>query len=273
MGKPRVHWLTALLVYVATVCVIGVYAVPFLGLPVGEIDFAVLFSVAFLFPVLLLCLRPLYVARLVLVLRTIRECIKWSRWSATSLLSMLLLAITLCSWVRTFWFADFLTIPVSATSWITLSSYAGFGIAGLHSDSGGAHVDRLTLKTGRLIRWLRDGNPPRWVWVGAFSAEGEFIPVDEDPSWNWSRGKVASRGRAIAWTSFAVPYWPAAVVFAVLPLTALIRGYIRWRRLREGRCVLCGYKLTGNVSGRCPECGCEIPSRHTDESSAPASPS
>jgi len=32
----------------------------------------------------------------------------------------------------------------------------------------------------------------------------------------------------------------------------------RWRRrfrLTHGLCLTCGYNLTGNVSGRCPECG------------------
>ena len=29
----------------------------------------------------------------------------------------------------------------------------------------------------------------------------------------------------------------------------------RWRRRRKGLCLKCGYDLTGNVTGRCPECG------------------
>ena len=33
------------------------------------------------------------------------------------------------------------------------------------------------------------------------------------------------------------------------------RGFLRRRWRREGRCLRCGYDLTGNVSGRCPECG------------------
>lgn len=34
-----------------------------------------------------------------------------------------------------------------------------------------------------------------------------------------------------------------------------IRGWRDRRRLAEGQCLLCGYDLTGNVSGVCPECG------------------
>ena len=31
--------------------------------------------------------------------------------------------------------------------------------------------------------------------------------------------------------------------------------WLRRRRLRRGHCEHCGYDLTGNVSGVCPECG------------------
>jgi hypothetical protein len=34
-----------------------------------------------------------------------------------------------------------------------------------------------------------------------------------------------------------------------------IEGWIGWRRWFAGRCIKCGYDLTGNKSGRCPECG------------------
>lgn len=50
---------------------------------------------------------------------------------------------------------------------------------------------------------------------------------------------------------FIVPTLLAAVVFA--------RGILHWRRherrLRKGLCPGCGYDLTGNESGICPECG------------------
>lgn len=35
----------------------------------------------------------------------------------------------------------------------------------------------------------------------------------------------------------------------------VLRGFIRRPRHRAGRCDRCGYDLTGNVSGVCPECG------------------
>lgn len=41
----------------------------------------------------------------------------------------------------------------------------------------------------------------------------------------------------------------------VLWARRLARGARRQRRAARGECVVCGYNLTGNVSGRCPECG------------------
>ncbi|UCC29748.1 MAG: hypothetical protein JSU86_16275 [Phycisphaerales bacterium] len=53
-----------------------------------------------------------------------------------------------------------------------------------------------------------------------------------------------------------------SLVFALYPTLALIRGVVRnrrrWRRRRLGLCFRCGYNLTGNVSGVCPECGTKI---------------
>ena len=53
-----------------------------------------------------------------------------------------------------------------------------------------------------------------------------------------------------------VPLWAPSVLFAGYPAAAFIRGPLRrWRRPRKGLCVKCGYNLTGNTSGICPECG------------------
>ena len=38
-------------------------------------------------------------------------------------------------------------------------------------------------------------------------------------------------------------------------LSLCVRGLLPARQLAEGRCRKCGYDLTGNITGRCPECG------------------
>jgi hypothetical protein len=50
-----------------------------------------------------------------------------------------------------------------------------------------------------------------------------------------------------------------AVLFLVYPTVVFFRGpYRRHRRRKKGLCLNCGYSLTGNVSGVCPDCGEQI---------------
>jgi hypothetical protein len=57
-------------------------------------------------------------------------------------------------------------------------------------------------------------------------------------------------------TVLVFPLWlPNLILFFTLGM-ALTYGPVRtWRRKRNGWCLWCGYDLTGNRSGRCPECG------------------
>ena len=41
-------------------------------------------------------------------------------------------------------------------------------------------------------------------------------------------------------------------------LRRVVLGWRRWRRKKKGLCWNCGYDLTGNVSGVCPECGTKV---------------
>ena len=52
----------------------------------------------------------------------------------------------------------------------------------------------------------------------------------------------------------SIPY-PYVLLLALPPLWWLYRYHRRGARLDGGACDRCGYDLTGNVSGVCPECG------------------
>ena len=53
-----------------------------------------------------------------------------------------------------------------------------------------------------------------------------------------------------------IPLWFLLALFSAYPLANFVRGPLRrHRRRRKGLCLKCGYNLTGNVSGVCPECG------------------
>lgn len=77
----------------------------------------------------------------------------------------------------------------------------------------------LAVLSGRVL--IKDGGGVRWVWWGTFTTDN--------------------------------PYTLAAGVLFGLRLTLAL-----WSPRRvpaPGCCPACGYNLTGNVSGNCPECG------------------
>jgi hypothetical protein len=53
-----------------------------------------------------------------------------------------------------------------------------------------------------------------------------------------------------------LPLAAFALLFGLAPMIALChRLRIRSRRMKQNLCLTCGYNLTGNLSGTCPECG------------------
>ncbi len=57
------------------------------------------------------------------------------------------------------------------------------------------------------------------------------------------------------WTMVVLPYWLLLLLFGV---PAAVLWWRDRRRIPAGHCRQCGYNLTGNVSGVCPECGVPI---------------
>jgi hypothetical protein len=51
-----------------------------------------------------------------------------------------------------------------------------------------------------------------------------------------------------------LPLWPAIMLFAIPAVWLWIIG----RRGPPGACRKCGYDMTGNTSGVCPECGAGV---------------
>ncbi len=101
---------------------------------------------------------------------------------------------------------------------------------------------------GARVVW---GNEPGWPSYGSFGYGNRFgwrrfVPILWIYRWN-------IRGQR----DVLLPSWPIAVPLVIwLGLKAE-----RWRyRRRTGHCRHCGYDLTGNVSGRCPECGTNVQS-------------
>jgi hypothetical protein len=70
---------------------------------------------------------------------------------------------------------------------------------------------------------------------------------------------------------FYAPVWSVLLLALIYPCIKAIRYIRRSLRPKPGHCHHCGYNLTGNVSGVCPECGTtSAPEPATDAYCAPA---
>ena len=137
-------------------------------------------------------------------------------------------------------------------------------------------------------------NAPHWCWCSDFAWKGQIafefghmivykhMPASGKPT-DWCdiqatagsrdpltriaflRGEFLRLPGLLQFLSFGgswclvVPLWCLFLLFGAYPTYAFLRGPVlrSWRR-RRGLCVGCGYNLTGNESGVCPECGTEI---------------
>ncbi len=82
----------------------------------------------------------------------------------------------------------------------------------------------------------------------------------EQRKWTSSIGWEPKLGREISSDylvrEVTLPFPVLFAGFAWYPARAFVRDPLRrYRRRRRGLCLKCGYDLTGNESGNCPECG------------------
>ena len=116
--------------------------------------------------------------------------------------------------------------------------------------------------------WLNSYIPPNSFLTGYFSGgypdDRWVIRKQYAFGWlgfarEWHRGPLplgtAGSGPEHLPGFINIPFWLALLVTAI-PTTILWRLD---RRPREGHCLRCGYNLTGNESGVCPECSTPVP--------------
>ena len=101
--------------------------------------------------------------------------------------------------------------------------------------------------------------PERSLLVGASNGNLDFARA----CFVRVRGQATRPGTLLVDVTYIpllqLPFWLLAVALAGAP--AFLLGHAAYERYRgakrrkTGLCSHCGYNLTGNVSGRCPECG------------------
>jgi hypothetical protein len=100
--------------------------------------------------------------------------------------------------------------------------------------------------------WELEGPSSIWnpQYVDALMTSGSLLQLQF--GFVWPRIVLNSTRHDCEPETAVVPMW-AVVAAASVPFLVALRQNVR-RRL-AGFCPRCSYNLTGNVSGRCPECG------------------
>ncbi len=126
-----------------------------------------------------------------------------------------------------------------------------------------AHRGRLHLALADACRPEDFGPPMVAKMLGPFYV-GHYVMAPLFEIFSSGPQTPAQMRRARQWerSGYALiatcsgPLWLLGAILMSYPAVTLIRGPLRrWHRRRHNCCVRCGYNLTGNISGVCPECG------------------
>jgi len=70
--------------------------------------------------------------------------------------------------------------------------------------------------------------------------------------------------RKVEYVLMTIPHWFLTLIFAIMPAIWLFKWNKR-RKLGPTACPSCGYDLTGNETGACPECGVATKTEATEK--------
>jgi hypothetical protein len=171
----------------------------------------------------------------------LRRVLKWGG-TVASLLILLALAFTAKGTAGLIW-----APPPSGPPYRNVYVFLNYGAFRVDS------FTRATPFTGP--RW-RAYHPAPYTWFLRCTSQrlghlaGELMPRNS-PTWIWWFRSYGSRGNR----GMELPLWIPFLL--VLIPTAFL--WYRDHRHPPGHCGMCGYDLTSNETGRCPECGTQVP--------------
>jgi len=168
--------------------------------------------------------------------------------------SLLLFATTLAIWARSNWYEDAYTwrrrVPNTAPNqhdMVEWRLWTGGGRAW-----GSFYTIRLRDEKNGGLFALFEEDPPGF-------SHGAYAPyygwLDDSPYGHWFNFNAHRRDNSRN-IEFEFPVGLITAIAAILPLVSLLPK-LRMRPPRA-HCRTCGYNLTGNSSGICPECGTTV---------------
>jgi hypothetical protein len=174
-----------------------------------------------------------YQARLRNFCVDLRQGARFARWRPSAIVSGVLALMCMALWVDGCCFGHYAFLPFASGRFV------------------GGHVSPAVVCVGM-------GDDTRPIRSGAleygcaeYSGQNPWVP-------RWDASRRTSRNGVVREASFTAPHWLLILLFSLAPVLTLYRGYRRYRREGAKCCLKCGYNLTGNVSGVCPECGAEV---------------
>ena len=174
-------------------------------------------------------------------------------FAVVSAVSLLLCLASVGLWVRSTDRHELVVVTQTHSAVLQAQSYHGGVRVRWVSGPAGLVVPDLRLYSRRAVVLDQQG----------------YISIKGYGGFAYAAGDVGS-GVPHPFHELRFPYWVAVAVLAALPLYGAY-CLVRFGRGRlSGGCVRCGYSLTGNTSGVCPECGTPVPKEPADKSPRPA---
>jgi len=161
------------------------------------------------------------------------------KWTGTVVCALLLGMLVLSAWYEVTW-------------------RGSDAVVGLVDGTVGCILDRSEQRFGipGIVTSTRHGSLPVPTGWAVFWSDASAWRERLSSLWWLPRVQRLPGVMAGVLTVVSVPIW-IPLLLAAVPTAVLF-----WRdrrRIPPGHCQQCGYNLTGNVSGRCPECATPCP--------------
>ena len=162
--------------------------------------------------------------------------------------SVLLLTVTVALWLRSYWVVDQVAYRGRSGAHVVLCFrgtvfYGKFGWPGARVYAAGVNFGfgpGKSKSSGLSSRLAFRLGQPQVDWCSSLPVPPGAVMFSFAPRWR-------------------VEYEFLAVLFGISPLWTLVRWVsVPLLRRHRGLCLACGYSLTGNESGVCPECGTAV---------------